>query len=81
MNKLQARFYNVSNGKFATANWAKGAATEASERYSKTNGVPYDAIFKPTYSEAYDKNVVMMVAWNKDSQGKSYSRSCLKFGY
>lgn len=70
LNKLQARFYNVSNGKFATANWAKGAATEASERYSKTNGFPYDAIFKPTYSEAYDKNVVMMVAWNKDAQGK-----------
>ncbi len=71
LNKLQARYYNVSNGQFATANWAKGAAQEAGERYSKTNGVPYDAIFKPTYSQAYDKNVVMMFAWQKDAQGKA----------
>ncbi|EHI98189.1 methyl-accepting chemotaxis sensory transducer with Cache sensor [Clostridium sp. DL-VIII] len=71
LNKLQARYYNVSNGQFATANWAKGAAQEAGERYSKTNGVPYDAIFKPTYSQAYDKNVVMMFAWQKDNQGKA----------
>jgi methyl-accepting chemotaxis protein len=70
LNKLQARYYNFSNGQFATANWAKGAAQEAGERYSKTNGIPYDAIFKPTYSEAYNKNVVMMFAWQKNNQGK-----------
>ncbi|NRY61882.1 methyl-accepting chemotaxis protein [Clostridium beijerinckii] len=70
LSKLQARYYNVSNGQFNTANWAKGAASEACEKYSKTNGIPYDAIFKPTYSEAYNKNVVMMFAWQKDDQGK-----------
>jgi len=70
LSKLKARYYNFSNGQFNTANWAKGAIAEASERYSKTNGVPYDAIFKPTYSEAYNKNVVMMFAWKKDEQGK-----------
>lgn len=70
LNKILARYYNVSNGQFNTANWAKGALAEASERYSKTNGVPYDAVFKPTYSEAYNKNVVMMFAWQKDDQGK-----------
>jgi len=70
LSKLQARYYNFSNGQYNTSPWAKGAVTEASERYSKTNGVPYDAIFKPTYSQAYNKNVVMMIAWNKDNQGK-----------
>lgn len=70
LSKLKARYYNVSNGQFNTANWAKGALTEAQERYSKSNGIPYDAIFKPTYSEAYKKNVVMMFGWQKNDQGK-----------
>lgn len=70
LKKLQARYYNVSNGQFNTSPWAKGIIDEASERYSKTNGVPYDAIFKPTYSQASNKNVVMMVAWQKNDQGK-----------
>ena len=70
LNKLQARYYNFSNGQFSTSPWAKGAIAEAAERYTKTNGVPYDAIFKPTYSEAYNKNVVMMLAWQKNEQGK-----------
>lgn len=71
LSKLQARYYNFSNGQYNTSPWAKGAVTEASERYSKTKGVPYDAIFKPTYSQAYNKNVVMMIAWNKNDQGKA----------
>lgn len=70
LGKLEARYYNVKNGQFATSAWAKAAATEAGQRYSKTNGVPYDAIFNPTYSEAYERNVVMMLAWKENDEGK-----------
>jgi len=70
LSKLQARYYNVKDGQFKTSPWAKAAAAEAGERYSKTGGVPYDAIFNPTYSEAYARNVVMMFAWQKNTEGK-----------
>lgn len=68
--KLLARYYNTKTGEFKTSPWAKNAAAEAFERYSKNNGVPYDSIFNPTYSEAYDENVVMMIAWQKNAQGE-----------
>ena len=69
-DKLLARYYNAKSGEFTTSPWAKDAAAEALERYSKTNGVPYDSIFNPTYSEAYNRNVVMMIAWKKDDKGQ-----------
>lgn len=70
LSKLKARYYNTQSGQFKTDPWAKATAQEASERYAATNGIPYDAIFKPTYSQAYGRNVVMMVAWQKDNSGK-----------
>jgi len=70
LSKLTARYYDVKAGSIKTSGWAKGVATEAGERYSRTNGIPYDAIYKPAYSQNYDKNVVMMIAWRKDNQGK-----------
>lgn len=70
LSKLTARYYNAKTGEFKTDPWAKAAATEAAERYSKSNGIPYDAIFKPAYSQAYGRNVVMMVAWLKNDTGK-----------
>ncbi|UZW13080.1 methyl-accepting chemotaxis protein [Clostridium pasteurianum] len=70
LSKLTARYYNAKTGEFKTYPWAKAAATEAAERYSKSNGIPYDAIFKPAYSQAYGRNVVMMVAWLKNDTGK-----------
>lgn len=70
LSKLTARYYNAKDGQFKTDPWAKAVAAEAQERYSKTNGIPYDAIFKPAFSQAYGRNVVMMVAWQKNDQGK-----------
>ncbi|MBC2581997.1 methyl-accepting chemotaxis protein [Clostridium sp. DJ247] len=70
LSKLTARYYSVKDGQFKTDPWAKAIVTEASERYSKTGGVPYDAIFKPAFSQAYGRNVVMMFAWQKDDQSK-----------
>lgn len=67
-NKLLARYYNIEEGTCNTDLWAQAAALEAGERYSKSAGV-YDAIFKPAYSQAYDKNMVLMVAWRKDDAG------------
>ena len=64
-DKLLARYYNVSAGKNATSPWASGIVAEAFEKYSAT-GEPYDTIFRPTYSEAYKSNVVMMFSWVKD---------------
>lgn len=69
-NKLLARYYNTKTGESKTSAWAKDAVNEAFDRYSKNNGVPYDSIFNPTYSEAYDRNVVMMLAWQKNAQGQ-----------
>lgn len=70
LGKLRARYYNVKEGKCKTDPWAKAGAAEAGERYSQSGGVPYDAIFKPAFSQAYGTNVVLMVAWLKDSQNK-----------
>ncbi len=70
LNKLEARYFNVKDGKFKTSPWAKAATKEAAERYSKTGGIPYDAIFSPTYSESYARNVVLMFAWQKNNEGK-----------
>lgn len=67
LNKLNARYYNAKEGKSKTDPWAKAAVVEASERYGKSGGIPYDAIFKPAYSQAYGTNVVLMMAWQKDS--------------
>lgn len=71
LSKLKARYYNVQDGQFKTSPWAKAAAAEAGARYSQSGGVPYDAIFNPTYSEAYKRNVVMMFAWQKNAEGKA----------
>lgn len=68
-DKLKARYYNVSTGDCRTSPWAKGIVSEAFEKYSDT-GVPYDTIFKPSYSEAYDKNIVMMVSWVKNNKNE-----------
>lgn len=70
LGKLTARFYDIKSGTVRTSAWAKGVAAEAGERFSRTGGIPYDAVYKPAYSQAYNKNVVMMVAWRKDAQGK-----------
>ncbi|MGC7871968.1 histidine kinase [Desulfosporosinus sp. SYSU MS00001] len=66
--KLQARYYNVKDGTNKTDPWAEGAAVEAGMRYSQAAGV-YDTIFKPVYSQAYKRNMVLMVAWRKDNRG------------
>nr|WP_320147642.1 ATP-binding protein [uncultured Anaeromusa sp.] len=68
LRRLQARYYNVREGNLRTDAWAKAAAEEAGRRYA--GRVPYDAIFKPAYSEAYDRNMVLMIAWRKDESGK-----------
>ncbi|HBJ1649556.1 MULTISPECIES: methyl-accepting chemotaxis protein [Clostridium] len=70
-NKLLARYYNVKEGQCKTSPWAKAALQDTFERFSKNNGVPYDTILNPTYSEAYQKNVVMMFAWQKDENGQA----------
>ena len=67
-DKLLARYYNTSSGINDTSSWAKGIISEAFERYSAT-GEPYETIFKPTYSEAYNSNIVMMMSWIKNSMG------------
>lgn len=69
VGRLWARYYNVKEGKCKTDLWAQKGAEEAGERYSKT-GEAYDAIFKPAYSQAYDRNMVLMFAWRKDNQGR-----------
>jgi sensor histidine kinase YesM len=69
LGKLTARYYNVKDRMCKTDLWAKAAADEAGERYSKT-GAAYDAIFKPAYSQAYGRNMVLMLAWRKDNQGR-----------
>lgn len=69
-SKLTARYYNVKDGICRTDLWAKAAAIEACERYEKTKQ-PYDAIFKPAYSQAYGRNMVLMLAWRWDNQGKA----------
>ncbi|WP_088186577.1 sensor histidine kinase [Desulfosporosinus sp. FKA] len=66
--KLKARYYNVKDGTNKTDPWAEGAAVEAGMRYSQAAGV-YDTIFKPVYSQAYGRNMVLMVAWRKDNKG------------
>ena len=68
LSRLQARYYNVREGSFRTDAWAKAAAEEAGRRYA--GRTPYDSIFKPAYSEAYDRNMVLMIAWRKDESGK-----------
>lgn len=68
-DKLEARYYNVAKGESATSPWAKGIIEEAFSKYSST-GEPYDTIFKLSYSEAYDKNMVMMVSWVKDDKNQ-----------
>lgn len=68
-DKLEARYYNVAKGESATSPLAKGIIEEAFSKYSST-GEPYDTIFKPSYSEAYDKNMVMMVSWVKDDKNQ-----------
>lgn len=71
LENLSARFYNVKTGQCATAAWAKAAAAEAGAKFSANNGQTYDAILEPTYSEAYDSNMVLMIAWLKDEAGNT----------
>lgn len=68
LGRLTARYYNVKDEVCKTDLWAKEAADEAGERYSKAADA-YDAIFKPAYSQAYNRNMVLMLAWRKDEQG------------
>jgi len=69
LSTLTARYYNVKDETCKTDLWAKAAADEAGERYSKSAGA-YDTIFKPAYSQAYNRNMVLMVAWRKDNEGR-----------
>lgn len=64
LDKLKARYYNFSTGKYDTASWAKGIKSEAFEKYSKSPEIS-SIIFKPSYSEAYNKYMVMMMSWAK----------------
>ncbi len=68
LSMLSARYYNAKAGISRTDPWAKAAAAEVAERYVKNSGIPYDIICKPVFSQAYDTNVVLMMAWQKDSQ-------------
>lgn len=69
LGKLKARYYNVKDGTNKTDPWAQEATVEAAKRYSTAGGV-YDSIFKPVYSQAYGRNMVLMEAWKKDDTGK-----------
>ena len=69
-DKLKARYYNFSNGKYDTASWASGIINEAFEKYANS-AEPFNTIFKPSYSEAYDKYMVMMMAWAKDNNNEA----------
>lgn len=69
-DKLKARYYNFSNGKYDTASWASGIKNEAFEKYSNASA-PFDTIFKPSYSEAYEKYMVMMMAWTKNNNNEA----------
>ncbi|WP_294406365.1 methyl-accepting chemotaxis protein [uncultured Clostridium sp.] len=71
LENLRARFYNVKSGQCATAAWAKAAVAEAGAKFSANNGQAYDVILEPTYSEAYDSNMVLMIAWLKDEAGNT----------
>lgn len=71
LENLKARFYNVKTGQCATASWAKAAVAEAGDKFSANGGQPYDIILEPTYSEAYDSNMVLMLAWLKDASGNA----------
>jgi two-component sensor histidine kinase len=66
--KLAARYYNVREGQCKTDAWALGLAEEAGQRYSRAGGA-YDAIFKPAYSQAYERDMVSMLAWRRDAAG------------
>jgi len=68
-DKLKARYYNFSNGKFATAPWANGIKDEAFEKFSVSG--PSNIIFNPSYSEAYDKYMVMIMAWTKNKNNEA----------
>ncbi|GAB6168390.1 methyl-accepting chemotaxis protein [Clostridium carnis] len=69
--KLKARYYNVQKGASSTSPWAKAGAAETLERFAANGGVPYDVILKPSYSEAYHSNMVLMLAWLKNESGKT----------
>lgn len=71
LEKLRARFYNVKSSQCSTAAWAKAAVVEAGAKFSANNGQAYDIILEPTYSEAYDSNMVLMLAWLKDEAGNT----------
>lgn len=80
LGKLIARYYNVKDGTCKTDLWAKTSADEAEERYSKTGRV-YDAIFKPAYSQAYGRNMVLMLAWRKDNHGRVLAGAAVCYGF
>lgn len=68
LSMLNARYYNAKAEISRTDPWAKAAAAEVADRYVKNGGIPYDIICKPAFSQAYGTNVVLMMAWQKDSQ-------------
>jgi|GEM_PF-2914914 len=69
LSHLMARYYNAEEGICKTDPWAKSAAEEAGLRYA-ASGEAYDAIFKPAYSQAYGRDMVLMIAWKRNSLGK-----------
>lgn len=71
LDNLKVRFYNVKAGECNTAGWAKAALAEVGQRYTANSGQAYDVILEPSYSEAYNSNMVLMVAWLKDQAGNA----------
>jgi two-component sensor histidine kinase len=65
---LTARYFNVREGICKTDAWARGLAEEAGQRYSRDGGA-FDAIFKPAYSQAYERDMLSMLAWRRDDKG------------
>lgn len=64
LDQLKARYYSFANNKIDTAPWANGIKEEAFEKYSKSSEIS-DIVFRPSYSEAYNKHMVMIMAWIK----------------
>ncbi|KEI01925.1 methyl-accepting chemotaxis protein [Clostridium botulinum] len=74
--KLKARYFNVAKGSSSTSPWAKGVVEEAGKRFSANGGIPYDVILKPAYSQAYNSNMVGMLAWLKNDKGDVVAGAC-----
>jgi signal transduction histidine kinase len=75
LSRLTARYYNVREGICKTDAWARGLAEEAGQRYARAGGA-FDAIFKPAYSQAYERDMVSMLAWRRDARGNVVAGVC-----